>query len=211
MAVRPGREIKGPFITGGNPDTVNDVFPATTTVGSAYDLRGQLGAVYRTPDGIHECIYVQFSATSTGTAPAPYQPCYWVANTTANLATANAWVVDNNVTSNTGTVVTDVAGILRNACTRGNGVWLLRRSEVMVPVLGTATATTAGVILGNALIASTSSSSAVPVVFSSSTAGSIQQASRIGWLASTSATPTFVGSTSTVGIGTVFPVFLDIE
>jgi hypothetical protein len=212
---RVGRVIPGVFVTTGNPDEVNDTFPTNTTVGSAYDLRGQLGAILRSNDGSKEWIYAQFSSTSTGKTPAANQPCFWVVNSTANLATPGAWVVDNQTTANTGTAISDVAGILRNACTRGNGVWLLRKSSVSVPVVSTSTVCLAG----EAVFASTSSGEAATLSSTSTVApaAGIGAASwfagraRLGWVASTATAGAFVGSTATGAIGVNIPVFLDID
>lgn len=212
---RLGRVIPGVFVTGGNPDSANDAAPTNTTVGSAYDLRGQLGAVLRSADGTKEWIYAQFSSTSTGKTPAANQLCFWVANSTANLATPGAWVVDNQTTANTGVTVVDVAGVLRNACTRGNGVWLLRKSGVSVPVVSTSTACLAG----EAVFATTSSGEAFSISSTSTAppAGGIGASAwfagrgRIGWVASTATAGAFVGSTATGAIGVNIPVLLDIE
>lgn len=215
MPYRPGRDVKGPFITTGNPDTVNDTFPTTTTVGNAYDLKGQLGQVFRTADGLKEYIYAQFSSTSTGKTPAADQVCYWVVSSTANLATPGNYVVDNQTSANTGVSVKTVAGLLRNACTRGNGVWLLRKSAVAVPVVSTSTVA----LGGEAVIATTASGEAFTISSTSTAApaGGIGTsawfvgAPKIGWVASTATAPAYVGSTATGGIGVNIPTFLDIE
>jgi hypothetical protein len=204
---RVGRVLPGVFVTGGNPDSVNDTLPTATSVGSAYDLRGQFGAILRSRDGTKEWIYAQFSSTSTGKTPAANQLCYWIVGSTANLASPGAWVVDNQTSANSGTNVVDVAGVLRNACTRGNGVWLLRKSSsVAVPVVSTSTVAA----LSGAVIGSTASGEAVAVVNSTSTTAATNLAP-IGWVASTSTAPSFVGSTATGGIGVNIPVFLAIE
>jgi hypothetical protein len=114
----PGRDIKGVVITGGNPNTVNDAAPSTTEI-VANNLVGQLGALHRTADGKKEFMYVKFSSTSTGKAPAANQLLYWVDR--ANF------VVDNNTTANAA-VPHDIAGVLLNACTRGNMIWALRKA-----------------------------------------------------------------------------------
>lgn len=154
MAQKPGRDIKGVFVTTGNPDTVNDAPASTTSVGGQYNLVGQLGAVLRTSDGQTEYIYVTYSGTSTGKTPAANDILYW-----QNRAN---WVVDNN-TSAGGLLVHGVAGILRNACTRGNRVWALRRGN-SIPVNSTST----GMISGDFVIAS-SASGAASFVASTST------------------------------------------
>ena len=207
MPVRPGRDIKGAFIAGGNPDTANDAVPTVTTVGGSYDLTGQLGALARSADGQKEYIYARFSSTSTGKTPAANQLCYWVGNSTSNLAAPGSYIVDNQTSANTGTNVADVAGVLRNACTRGNGVWLLRRSgSILVPVVSTSTL---GALSG-AIIATTASGEAAAMVNSTSTVAGTG-APRVGWVGSTSTAPTFVGSTATAGVGVNIPVYLDIE
>lgn len=212
MAVRPGRDIKGPVVTTGNPDTVNDAPITVTTVGSAYDLSGQLGALVRSADGQKEWVYVKFSSTSTGTTPAINQPLYWIGNSTANLATAGAWVVDNNTTANTGASIGDLAGVLRVVATRGNYIYALRKSgTVAVPIIGT-TATLG--VPGDPVIGSTTSSASVAVISSTSTvlgAPVIIGRSRFGVLASTSTAGAFVGSTTTSAMGVNYAVFLDVE
>lgn len=144
---RVGRVVKAPLITTGNPDTVNDVPATVTTLGGANDLSGQLGVVYRSQDGTREWIYVQFSATSTVAVPAANDILYWMSSTSTTLAAGSSvpsggfWVVDNRTTAgNTGTNVNAVAGILRNACTRGNYVWAMRRGlSISVPWNSTST------------------------------------------------------------------------
>lgn len=152
---RVGREFPGAVVTTGNPDTVNDSFPSTTSVGASYDLRGQLGAIFRSNDGLKEWIYAQFSSTSTGKTPAANQVCYWVANSTANLASPGSWVVDNQTSANSGVKVTQPAGILRVACTRGNGVWLLRKAPSASVV-----STTTGFVTGDVVVCTTASGEA---------------------------------------------------
>lgn len=206
MARRPGRKIKAVFVTSGDPDSVNDSLPSNTSVGSSYDLRGQLGAVLESDDGQKEWIYAQFSSTSTGKAPAAGQLCFWVPNSTASQASPGAWVVDNQTSANTGVKVSQVAGVLRNACTRGNAVWLLRRAQSCI-----VTSTATGHVTGNAVIATTASGEAS---FISSTS-TIAPATGIG------AAPWFVGSplvgwvnstTTTPGDpGTSIDVNLDVQ
>jgi hypothetical protein len=203
---RLGRVLPAVFVTGGDPDSVNDTLPSNTSVGGSYDLTGQFGAVLRSNDGLREYIYARFSSTSTGKTPAANQLCFWVTNSTANLATPGQWVVDNQTSANTGTSVADVAGVLRNACTRGNGVWLLRKSALAVPIVSTSTLAA----LSGAVIASTASGEAVGVVNSTSTTAATQLPI-VGWVASTSTAGSFVGSTATGGIGVNIPVFLSIE
>ena len=156
MPVRPGRDIKGAFVTTGNPDTVNDTPVSNTTVGSAYNLRGQLGALVRSSSGLKEWIYVQFSSTSTGKTPAAGQLCYWWSSTSTSTTNPDyTWVVDNQTSASNSPNVTKVAGVLRNACTRGNYVWLLRKAPSAVVI-----STTTGYITGNAVIATTASGEA---------------------------------------------------
>jgi len=95
-----------------------------------------------------------------------------------------------------------VAGILKNACTRGNGVWLQRRAP-SCSIVSTAT----GFITGNAVIATTASGEAS---FISSTS-TIAPAGGIG------ATPWFIGLprlgvvNSTTTSSVAIDVNLDIE
>lgn len=166
MARRVGREIKAVFVTSGDPDTVNDAFPSATSVGSSYDLRGQLGAVLRSNDGLTEYIYAQFSSTSTGKTPAAGQVCFWWSSTSTSTTNPDyKWVVDNQTSAGNATKVSQVAGILRNACTRGNGVWLLRRS-----LSANVISTTTGFITGNAVIATTASGEASYIASTSTVA-----------------------------------------
>lgn len=166
MASRLGRIIKGVFVTTGNPDTVNDAPVTNTTVGSAYSLKGQLGAVLPAADGQREYIYVQFSSTSTGKTPAANDVLYWVDR--AN----GTWVVDNNTSANalgsavSGYGVHEVAGILRNACTRGNYVWALRKGN-SIPVNSTST----GMVSGDFVVPSTSSGAATFIASTSTVVG----------------------------------------
>ena len=163
MPYRPGRDLKGPFITTGNPDTVNDAPVTNTTVGSAYNLRGQLGQIFRSADGLKEWIYVQFSSTSTGKTPAATQLCYWWSSTSTSTTNPDyTWVVDNQTSASNSPRVSQVAGVLRNACTRGNFVWLLRRAPSCNVV-----STTTGYISGNAVIATTASGEAAYMVSTS--------------------------------------------
>lgn len=159
MAVRLGRLIPGAFVTTGNPDTVNDAPPSTTSVGGQYSPTGQIGAVLRTADGTREYIYVTFSATSTGKTPAANDVLYWM-----SPASSQPWTVDNNTTANSGMNIREVAGVLRNACTRGNRVWALRRG-LAIPVNSTST----GMIVGDFVVASTASGSATTIASTSTT------------------------------------------
>lgn len=206
MARRPGRDIKAVFVTGGDPDAVNDSFPSNTNVGNAYDLRGQLGAILRTDDGTKEWIYVKFSSTSTGKTPAAGQLCYWWSSTSTSVTDNYLWTVDNQTSAGNANKVSQAAGVLRNACTRGNGVWLLRRAPSAI-VISTSTIQ----ITGNAVVASTASGEAA-VISSTSTAA---PAAGIG------AAPWFVGApivgwvnsttTSPGNPGTSIDVNLDIQ
>lgn len=202
MPVRPGRDIKGPMVTTGNPDTVNDAPVTVTTVGAAYDLSGQLGAIVRSADGLKEYIYAQFSSTSTGKTPAANQLCYFWSSTSTSITNAYQWTVDNQTSAGNATKVSQIAGVLRNACTRGNYVWLLRKAPSCSVV-----STTTGFITGNAVIATTASGEAS---FISSTS-TIAPATGIG------ATPWFIGSpiigyvNSTTTSSVAIDVCLDIE
>jgi hypothetical protein len=165
MPRRVGREIKGPVVTTGNPDSVNDTPVTLTTVGSAYDLSGQLGAIYRTPDGLSEYIYVRFSSTSTGKTPTSNQICYWWSSTSTSTTNAYQWTVDNQTSAGNSNKLSQIAGILRCTPTRGNYVWLLRRSP-SCNVVSTAT----GFITGNAVIATTASGEAAYIASTSTAA-----------------------------------------
>ena len=218
MSQRPGREIKGPVITTGNPDTVNDAPVTVTTVGASYNLRGQLGAIYRTPDGQKEYIYAQFSSTSTGKTPAANQVCFfWSSTSTSTTNPDPTWVVDNQTSAGNAVDVSRVAGILRNACTRGNYVWLMRRSGAnAIPVVSTSTG--AALIVGTQVYPSTSSgeaivgttSTSVPATGPNATPWFMNFGVMLGTLASTSTGVAFVGSTSTSGVSVNLPVYLDI-
>ena len=208
-----GRLIPGAFVTGGNPDTVNDTFPSVTSVGSAYDLRGQLGAVLRANDGEREWIYAVISATGTGKALAANQVMYWWSSTsTSTTNTPYNWVVDNQTSASNSPDPSKAAGILRNAATRGSGVWLLRKSPSCAVV-----STTTQQVLGVAVVATTASGEAT-TIGSTSTAfpagGQIltpmfQGAVRLGWVNSTSTA--YVNSTTTAGVGVNIDCRLDIE
>jgi hypothetical protein len=153
---RNGRAIPGVVVTTGNPDTVNDSFPTNTNVGNSYDLSGQLGAVYRSADGTKEWIYARFSSTSTGKTPAAGQLCYWWSSTSTSTTNSDpTWVVDNQTSAGNANKVTNIAGVLRNACTRGNAVWLLRKAPS-----ANVTSTTTGYVTGNTVIATTASGEA---------------------------------------------------
>lgn len=203
MARRVGREIKGVFVTGGDPDAVNDSLPSVTSVGSAYDLRGQLGAVLRSADGTKEWIYVQFSSTSTGKTPAAAQICYWWSSTSTSAAeTDYTWVVDNQTSAGNANKVSQVAGILRNACTRGNGVWLLRRA-----LSASVVSTTTGFITGNAVVATTASGEA-SYIASTSTAAPAAGIGAAQWFAGVPVIG-WVNSTTTSSVA--IDVNLDIQ
>jgi hypothetical protein len=175
MARRPGRDIKAPVVTTGNPDSVNDSFPSTTNVGASYDLRGQLGAVLRSNDGTKEWIYVRFSSTSTGKTPAAGQLCFWWSSTSTSTTNDYLWTVDNQTSAGNANKVSAIAGVLRNACTRGNGVWLLRKAPSAI-VVSTAT----GFVTGNAVIATTASGEA-SYITSTSTAAPAAGIGAAGW------------------------------
>lgn len=171
-----GRLLKGVVITTGDPDSVNDGYPTTTAMGSQYDLRGQLGAVHRSADGLEEWIYARFSSTSTGKAPAANQLCFW--------HDEDSWVVDNQTSASSATVFKP-AGVLSVAATRGNMVWLKRKS------LGSLVASTSTTALGGNAVVGTTASGEPAVVSSTST---IAPATGIG------ASPWFIGRP---GIGVI--------
>ena len=204
MARRVGREIKAVFVTGGDPDAVNDTLPSATTVGSSYDLRGQLGAVLQTNDGLNEYIYAQFSSTSTGKTPAAGQLCFWWSSTSTSTTNPDyKWVVDNQTSASNSPKLSQVAGVLRNACTRGNGVWLLRRAVSCV-VISTAT----GHITGNAVIATTASGEAAYIASTSTAAPAAGIGAAdwflgkpiIGWVNSTTTSPGAPGTSIDVNL-----------
>lgn len=212
-----GRVLPAVVVTTGNPDSVNDSFPTTTTVGGSYDLRGQLGAVLRSPDGEKEWIYAVVSATGTGKALAANQLMYWWSSTSTSVTNSPFnWVVDNQTSASNAASIQMCAGVLRCAATRGNGVWLLRKSgSVAVPVVSTST-----VCLGGEAVIATTASGEAATISSTSTAAPAAGIGasawfvgrpRIGWVASTATAGSFVGSTATGAIGVNLPTFLDIE
>jgi hypothetical protein len=169
---RSGQLVKAPFITTGNPDTVNDT-PTTNTTLGGYDTSQMLGQIYRSADGLKEWQYVQLSATSTsGRTPAANDILYWMSSTSTTFdpratdALAN-WVVDNQTTAGTGLHVNMVAGLLRNAATRGNYVWAMRKGQnVSVAWNSTSTLDLNGDVVvastaGNATVVSSTSTASV--------------------------------------------------
>jgi hypothetical protein len=167
MAQRVGRLLPGVFVTTGNPDTTVDAAVSTTNVGSGYDLTGQLGALYRSADGLKEWIYVQFSATATGKATAANQLLYYMSSTTTTLNPT--WVVDNQTTANSGITPANVAGVLRTTSTSlaGKYIWALRKAPSANVV-----STTTGYLKGNSVIATTASGEASFITSTSTTIAS---------------------------------------
>lgn len=207
MPVRNGRDIKGAFVTSGDPDSVDDTFPSNTSVGSSYDLRGQLGALVRSADGNKEWIYAQFSSTSTGKTPAAGQLCYWWSSTSTSTTNSDyTWVVDNQTSAGNANKVSQVAGVLRVACTRGNGVWLLRKALSAV-VISTAT----GHVTGNAVIATTASGEA-SFISSTSTIAPAAGIGAAGWFVGVPIIGYVNTTTTSPGApGTSIDVCLDIQ
>lgn len=207
---RHGRVLPGAVVTTGNPDTVNDAFSSTTNVGSAYDLRGQLGAVLCSADGTKEWVYAQFSSTSTGKTPAAGQICFWWSSTSTSTTNSDyKWVVDNQTSAGNANKVHAIAGILGNACTRGNGVWLLRKA-LSCAVVSTSTVYN----MGETVIATTASGEASTISSTSTVApaGGIGAASwyagrvRLGVITATAS-----GTDANAIPGTSLAVMLDIE
>lgn len=138
MAVLPGRPIKAPFVTTGNPDTVNDAPSSATTVGSSYNLSGQLGAVLATSDGQREYIYAKLD-TDTALTPAANQVLFW--------KTRSSYLLTNKLANS---LTNEPAGILRNAATAGNYVWALRKGAGIAVKYGGAGASANDVIIAKA-------------------------------------------------------------
>lgn len=138
MAVTPGRPLKAPFITTGNPDTVNDAPTTTTTVGSTYNLSGQLGQVYMSSDGQREYIYCKL-ATDTALTPAANQLLFWTDRV--------AYTVSNKLANSK---TNYPAGILRNAATAGNYIWVLRRGTAIAVKYGGGGASANDVLIAKA-------------------------------------------------------------
>lgn len=197
-----GRVIPAVVVTSGNPNSVNDTPATVTTVGGAYDLSGQLGALLRSADGTKEWIYATISATGTGKTPAVGQLCYWWSSTSTSTTNTYQWTVDTNTTASN-SLVTLPAGILNVAATRGNRVWLLRKAQQAV-VASTATKGGANTIV---VVSSTQTGDAT-VVVSSSTDPSLNNSTYtpIGVLNSVSTAATVPTATSTSG----FTVFMDV-
>lgn len=197
-----GRVLPGVVVTTGKPNSVNDAPPTTTTVGAAYDLTGQLGAVLRSADGLYEWIYATFSSTSTGKAPGVGQLCYWWSSTSTSATNAYQWTVDNNTTAGNAQL-TQPAGILNVACTRGNRVWLLRKAPQAVVA-----STTTYSVAGSVVTVSSTQTGDPCVTISTSTDPSVGNYGRavIGVLNSVSTAATVGTATSTSG----FTVFMDV-
>lgn len=131
MAVQTGRLISGVFVTTGNPDTVNDAVASVTSVGSQYDLAGQLGAVLRTSDGQREYVYVTLD--SGGITPAANQIVFW--------KDRSAWTVTNKLGDSK---ENEVCGVIRNAATLGNRIFMLRRGRAIAVKFGGAAPAASG-------------------------------------------------------------------
>lgn len=198
---KKGRPIKAVVVTTGDPNSVNDTPVTTTTVGGAYDLSGQLGAVLESNDGLYEWVYATFSATSTGKAPGVGQLCYWWSSTSTSTTNSYQWTVDNNTTAGNGKL-TQPAGVLNVACTRGNRVWLLRRAPQAVVA-----STTTYSVAGSQIVVSSTQTGDPCVTISTSTDPSVGNYGRkvIGVLNSVTTSATVPTATSTSG----FTVFLD--
>lgn len=212
MARRVGRILPAVFITGGNPDAVVDTAPSTTTVGTAYDLTGQLGALYQSQDGTREWIYVQFSATATGKATAKNQVLYWMSSTTTTLSPT--WVVDNQTSANTGISANDVAGILRTTSTSlgGKYIWAMRRG-LSVGVVSTSTKQ----VKGDVVVATTASGEASVVLSTSTDLTATVGGVGISWMGGNtklgivnSTSTAFVSGGTTAGLGVNIDTILDI-
>lgn len=199
---RPGRILPAVFVTGGNPLTANDA-PGlkSTNVGNTYDLSGQLGAVLKTADGTKEFIYARISTTGTGKAPAVGSLCYWWSSTATSTTDSFQWTVDTNTTASN-CQITQPAGVVNVAGTRGNYVWLIRKSS------STVVASTTTYSVSRAPIVVTSSQTGDPaVIISTATDPSVGNTwyQQIGVLNSTSTAATVSGATSTSG----YTVFMD--
>lgn len=202
-----GRVLPAVVVTGGNPNSVNDTPVTNTTVGGAYDLSGQLGAVLRSNDGLYEWIYATFSSTSTGKAPAVGQLCYWWSSTSTSTTNTFTWTVDNNTTAGNAQL-TQPAGVLNVACTRGNRVWLLRKAPQAVVA-----STTTYSVAGSVVTVSSTQTGDPCVTISTSTDPSVGNYGRtpIGVLNSVSTARTVTSATSTSGFTVFMDVALNIE
>ena len=202
-----GRILPAVVVTSGNPNSVNDSPATTTTVGAAYDLSGQLGAVLRSNDGTKEWIYAVVASTGTGKAPAVGSLCYWWSSTSTSTTNSYQWTVDTNTTASN-SQVTQPAGILNVAATRGNYVWLLRQSPHAV-VASTTTYSAAGSVV----VVSSTQTGDPCVTISTSTDPSVGNYGRasIGILNSVSTAATVATATSTSGFTVFMDVALDIR
>lgn len=200
---RIGRFLPAVFVTGGNPYTANDA-PGlkSTSVGAQYDLSGQLGAVLRSADGTKELIYARISTTGTGKTPAVGSLCYWWSSTATSTTDNFQWTVDTNTTAGTNAQVSQPAGVLQVAGTRGNYVWLLRKHTSCV-VASTTTYSVARV----PIVLSSTQTGDPTVIISTATDPSVGNTyyPQIGILNSVSTAATVSGATSTSG----FTVFMD--
>lgn len=202
-----GRLLPAVVVTAGNPNAVNDTPVTTTTVGGAYDLSGQLGAVLRSADGNYEWIYATIATTGTGKAPAVGSLCYWWSSTSTSTTNQYQWTVDTNTTASN-SLVTMPAGVLNVAATRGNRVFLLRKAPRAI-VASTTTYSTAGSVV----VVSSTQTGDPCVTISTSTDPSVGNYGRasIGILNSVSTARTVTSATSTSGFTVFMDVALDIE
>lgn len=198
-----GRNLPAVVVTAGNPNSVNDTPVTTTSVGAAYDLSGQLGAVLRSADGRFEWIYATISATGTGKATAVGQLCYWWSSTSTSTTNSYQWTVDNNTTASN-SLVSQPAGVLNVAATRGNRVFLLRRAQQAVIA-----STTTYSVAGSVITVSATQTGDPCVTISTSTDPSVGNFGRatVGVLNSVSTAATVPTATSTSG----YTVFMDAQ
>src|SRR5258707_5777158 len=131
--------ITNPYLATGNPDTENN---------STLYAAGELGAIYQRGDNQWQQVQLDSGATAAANlAVAANQILYWK-NKLSKIVTNDVKQAVGNSVSNAWS--NQVAGVLRNAATPGNFIWVLQRG------LGISVKTSQTVTLGQSVIANPS-------------------------------------------------------
>lgn len=124
--------ITNPYLLTGNPDNENN---------STLYAAGELGAVYQRGDNQWQQVQLDSGATAAANlAPATGQLLYWK-NKLSKIVTNDTKQAINPAVANS--YQNQVAGVLRNAATPGNYVWVMQRG-LGIPIRSVGSALTIG-------------------------------------------------------------------
>src|SRR5690349_20998490 len=131
--------VTNPYLATGNPDTENN---------ATLYAPGELGAAYQRGDNQWQQVQLDSGATAAAAlAPAATQVLYWKDKTKKIVTNDIKQAVGNSVAN---AWANQVAGVLRNAATPGNYIWVLQKG------LGISVKTSQSVTHGQYVVANVS-------------------------------------------------------